>query len=64
MSGSDVEVVVALLAFRDEFKDIGTLADVWLSLEASTDCLEDVIARDLSSVGDIVDGEGRVHLDA
>ena len=64
MSGSDVEIIMALLALRDEFEDIGTFADVRLGLEASTDRLEDVIARYLSSVGDVVDGEGRVHLDA
>ena len=52
----DVEVVMVLLAFRDELKDVGAFADLWLGLEACADGLEDVVASDHAPVGDVVDG--------
>ncbi len=64
MLGSYIKVIVRLLALRYEFKDIGPFAYLGLGLESCADGLEYIIPCDHAPIGDIVDGQGGMHLDA
>jgi hypothetical protein len=57
MSRFDIEIIVLLLTLSNEFKDVNTFTNIWLSMETSTDGSEDIIASNITSVCDIIDSQ-------
>jgi hypothetical protein len=47
----------------NHIENVVTFANLWLILETSTDCFENVKTVNISSVSDIVNGDGRMKDD-